>query len=117
MQKLCLIFLFLGVVACNAPKRPEGVLTQPQLAALIVEVYIGEARLDQLPLTKDSAIRYFIPFEQKLLKTRGISDSTLKKTYAYYLDNPRELQQVYDSVIDTLVLRDQRTTSAAMPKK
>ncbi len=117
MQKLCIAFLFLGIVSCGSPGRPEGVLTQPQLAALIVDVYVAEARLDQLPLQKDSAIRFFIPFEEKLLKSRGVSDSALKETYAYYLANPKELEQVYDSVIDTLVLRDQRATAAAMKKK
>lgn len=119
MQKLCIIFLFLflGIGACQSPKKPEGVLTQPQLASLIVDVYVAEARLDQLPIVKDSAIRLFIPFEEKLLKNKGISDSTLRKTYAYYLANPKELEQVYDSVIDTLVLRDQRAINASLPKK
>jgi hypothetical protein len=117
MQKLCIVFLFLGIGACQSPKKPEGVLTQPQLASLIVDVYVAEARLDQMPLVKDSAIRFFIPFEEKLLKNKGISDSALKKTYTYYLANPKELEQVYDSVIDTLVLRDQRATNAALPKK
>jgi len=108
MQKLLIGFLFLGWVACSSPKRPEGVLTQLQLSALLIDVYLAEARLDPMPIPKDSSIRFFIPFEQKLLQEKGIPDSTLKMTYSYYLANPKELEQVYDAVIDTLVLRDQR---------
>jgi hypothetical protein len=44
-----------------------------------------------------------------MLQAKGIPDSILKKTYAYYLAHPKELEQVYDAVIDTLMLRDKRT--------
>jgi hypothetical protein len=111
MQRLLIVFLFFGWGACSAPKRPDGVLTQPQLSALLIEVYLGEARIETVPVPKDSSIRFFIPFEEKLLQAKGIPDSILKKTYSYYLANPKELEQVYDAVIDSLVLRDQRTRS------
>lgn len=108
MQKLLLVFLFLALGACSSPKKPDGVLTQAQLSALFIDIYLAEARLQALPVAKDSSVRFFIPFEEKLLKTRGISDSTIQQTYSYYLAHPKELEQVYDAVIDTLVLRDQR---------
>ncbi len=115
MQRL-LFFLFLTYCsACSAPERPQGVLTQAQLAALLTDVYLGEARVESVPAPKDSTIRYFIPFEQKLLLAKGIPDSTLKKTYSYYLAHPKELEQVYDAVIDTLVLRDQRIKKFPIP--
>ena len=115
MQKLLLIFLFLVWGACNSPKKPEAVLTQPQLSALLTDIYLAEARLEALPIRKDSSVRFFIPFEQKLLKSKGISDSTLKLTYAYYLAHPKELEQVYDVVIDTLMVRDKRIAHGSVP--
>jgi len=108
MQKFLFVFLFLGWVGCSSPKRPEGVLTQAQLSALFLDIYLAEARLQQLPVAKDSSVRFFVPFEEKLLKSKGISDSALRQTYSYYLAHPKELEQVYDALIDTLVLRDQR---------
>jgi len=50
-----------------------------------------------------------------LLQAKGIPDSILKKTYSYYLAHPKELEQVYDAVIDTLVLRDQRIKKSPQP--
>jgi hypothetical protein len=117
MQKLWFVFLFLGWASCNSPKTQEGVLTQPQLSALLVDIYMAEARADQLPVVKDSSIRFFIPFEEKLLKSKGITDSVLKKTYTYYFEHPKELEQVYDAVIDTLVLREQQLTARTIPGK
>ncbi len=115
MQKLLIVFLFAGIVSCGSPKKPQEVLTQPQLAALLVDIYMAEARLDKLAIAKDSSIRFFIPFEQKMLQAKGIPDSILRKTYSYYLANPKELEHVYDSVIDTLALREQLLTSGPRP--
>ena len=108
MQKLWIIFLFIGTVSCHSDKKPEGVLTQPQLSALLVEIYLAEARVDQVQVTKDSSIRFFLPFEEKLLKSKGVTDAALRETYTYYLSHPKELEQVYEAVIDTLAFREQR---------
>ena len=115
MQKLLIIFLLVGIGSCSSPKKPQDVLTQPQLAALLVDIYMAEAKLDKLAIAKDSSIRFFIPFEQKILQAKGIPDSILRKTYSYYLANPKELERVYDSVIDTLALREQVLTTGQHP--
>ena len=111
------IFLFLVWSACSSAKKPEGVLTQPQLAALLIDIYLAEARLEVMPVAKDSSVRYFVPFEEKLLKTKGISDSTLKQTYSYYFAHPKELEQVYDAVIDTLMVRDKQIAHGPTPNR
>jgi hypothetical protein len=116
MQRLLIVFLIIGVVGCRGAKKPDHILTHPQLSALLVDVYLAESRVETLPLSKDSSIRYFIPFEEKMLKAKGIPDSILKKTYAYYLANPKELEQVYDAVIDTLVVREQRARNVPLLK-
>lgn len=115
MQKLWIVFVLMGLAGCGSPKKPQGVLTHAQLAALLVDIYTGEARLDALPVAKDSSIRFFIPFERKMLQAKGIPDSILKTTYSYYLANPKELEQVYDAVIDTLLLREQVLTAGPRP--
>lgn len=115
MRIICLFVLTL-IVACQKNEKPKEVLTQAQLSALLVEVYLAEAKLDAIAKPKDTAIKYFLPFEEKLLKRLNVSDSVLKKTYSYYLEHPKELEQVYDSVIDTLTLREQRSHLTPAPK-
>jgi len=109
MRNILIIFILGAILSCQTKEKPKLVLTQAQLSSLLVDIYLAEARTESIPKGRDSTIRYFLPFEQKLLKGRGISDSILKLTYTYYMSNPKELEQVYDSVIDTLVLREQRT--------
>jgi len=106
-QNRFILCLFLAVCSCQGSKeKPKDVLSQAQLSSLLVDIYIAEARTENWALVKDSTIRYFIPFEQKLMQGHGVSDSVLRKTYSYYLAHPKELELIYDSVIDTLGLRE-----------
>ncbi len=107
-----MIALVIAVVSgCSTPKKelPKGVLTQPQLTAFLIEMYVAEGHLDPITMPKDSAIRLLIPQEEKLKAKFAISDSTLKATYKYYLENPKELELVYDALIDSLSLKEQKT--------
>lgn len=98
----------LSFSACQSDKIPGGVLSQEELSALFVEFYLAEARISSTTVVRDSALQLFLPFEKSFLEKRGVSDSVLKKTYQYYFNNPVKLEQVYDAVIDTLSLREQR---------
>ncbi len=126
MKRLLLIFISWSVLLAGCSKNNEdaarkGVLNEHELSALLIDIYLAEAVADELPLPKDSSITYFFPYEQKLLKKKNIPDSVLKKTYAYYLSHPKEFEKVYDIVIDSLTVREQRTKtpheSAPKPSK
>ena len=97
------MFLF---ASCNPDERPKDVLSQTQFSALLVEMYIAEARTENARVPRDSALKFFLPRESAIYKKMGISDSVVKKTYSYYMEHTKELEQVYSSVIDTLVLRE-----------
>lgn len=77
----------------------------------MVELYLAEARVTGYNIVRDSAMKYFSPFEEKLKAKHGVSDSTLRKTYQYYIGHSEELEKIYDSVIDTLSLREQKERS------
>lgn len=114
MKNFSLILILLSVlfVGCSKSKddiEKQGVLNEQELSALLIDIYLAEAVADNLPLLKDSAIKFFVPFEQKLLKQKNIPDSVLAKTYTYYLAHPKEFEAVYEIVIDSLTLREQRT--------
>ena len=116
MYKTLISFVLVLMVSCQTNEKPKEVLTQAQLSAFLVEVYLAEARVDAIPEVKDSTVKYFLPMEEKLLKNRGISDSVLKVTYAYYSAHPKELEQVYDAVIDSLALKE-RQFGRLVPEK
>lgn len=102
------LILICGLGACMQNKKPKGVLDEEQLADLMVEIYTGEARMTNLSLVNDSAIKLFQPFEEALFQKKGIPDSIIKVTFRYYVNHPVELERVYDVVIDTLSLREKK---------
>jgi Domain of unknown function (DUF4296) len=103
------LLLTLAISCQEKEKETKGILTKPELSAFLIEMYLAEARIDNLSIVKDSAIKLFLPYEEKLMKKFNLADSTLKKTYQYYIDHPKEMEMVYDAVIDTLNLREQRS--------
>lgn len=111
-----LIIVCLGIASCRGYQRPADVMTKEEFSSYLVEIYLAEGRLAMSPsIPKDSAMKLFKPFEEKLIREKGLSDSAIHKTYQYYLEHPDLLEEVYDVVIDTLSLREQRAQSK-LPK-
>jgi hypothetical protein len=120
--KIVWMSVLLAFVAssCETNRKPQGVLTKQELVEFLVEMYVAEARMTGLSIVADSSKKLFHPFEEALLQKSGISDSVMKITYRYYVDHPVELEEVYDVVIDTLSLREQKeglkTNLTPLPK-
>jgi hypothetical protein len=105
---LILVLSIFLAAACDVKPKPAGVLSKEQYVALLVEVYIAEAKLSQLPVSPDSTMRLYLAHEPDLLRKFSISDTTLQTTYEYFINHPKELEEVFTAVIDTLSLREQR---------
>jgi hypothetical protein len=112
MSSISLTILIIGMlVACQKEKRPIGVLSPRELTKVMTELYLAEARAGGQALVKDSVMKYFKPAEQKLLAREGVSDSIMRITYQYYIERPKEFEKIYDSVIDSLSLLEQKEKS------
>ncbi len=105
-----LMILIIGSLfgSCQRDNRPVGVLSPPELSKLMVEIYLAEARAAGNGLPRDSAAKYFAPQEQKIFAKAGVSESTIRVTYQYYIDHPQKFEKIYDAVIDSLNLREQK---------
>jgi hypothetical protein len=108
---LLLITLF-GSVSCQPKKAEVPPLSRDQMVGLMMEIYLAEARTSLIPAPKDSSYRLFLAYQDTLMHRRGVSDSTLRKAYAYYLEHPAELEAIYDAIIDSLSLKEQRLREA-----
>jgi len=114
---LAFLILVLTLYSCKKEGPPEGVLSKEELADLMVEFYVAEGRLYTMGIQRDSAMKLFLPFEQSIMKNKKVSDETLSKTYKYYLEHPVEFEKVYDSIIDTLSLRETRAGQSVSGKR
>lgn len=112
-NKICALMIVCSLVAgllfsCEKDQPRKGILSQEQLTQIMMQFYLGEAKLNNYSLSYDSASKLFAPFEESVLKKYGVHDSTLLNTYQYYFDHPKELEKVYEIVIDSLNLREKK---------
>jgi hypothetical protein len=95
-------------VSCRSEKPPAGILPPEEMTRMIIDMYLAEAQVRSTNFPQDSAIQYFIPFERKWLEEHGQTDRDLLESYKYYLSRPKEFEIIFDAVIDSLSLREQR---------
>jgi len=109
--KIIRICLLLGacawMVSCSE-KKPEDVLTKPQMVKVMGELYVAEEKINQLGLTRDSAKIVFEALKQKVFENTSASDSVFKKSLDYYMERPKEMELIYTALVDSLQLREQR---------
>lgn len=109
-----LVITLFGSVSCQPKKAETPPLSREQMVGLMMEIYLAEARTSLIPTAKDSSYRLFLAHQDTLMHRRGVSDSTLRKAYAYYLEHPAELEAIYDAIIDSLSLKEQRLREAPL---
>jgi hypothetical protein len=105
---LLLVLAVFLPAACGKQEKETPPLTRDEMVSLMMKVYLAEARTSLLPLPKDSSYRLFLAWQDSLMAKQGVQDSTLRRAYGYYLNHPAELEAIYDAIIDSLTLREQR---------
>lgn len=105
------LIILVVLSGCQQEKPPVGVLNKKDYAEYLVNVYVAEAKLNTFTITPDSSMKLFQAFEQSLQQKFSASDSTVQKTYQWYLARPEQWEEVYTAVIDTLNLLEQKANT------
>lgn len=104
----CLVVtVLIFLMACSKEKTPPGILTKAEMAQALTELYVREARVNMQGLLPDSTRTLMEYYQVMYAEQHGIGDSTVSVSFKYYLDRPKVLSEIYDVVIDSLVLREQ----------
>ena len=96
------------LAACQRPEEPvapQKLLAKPDFARLLMELHLTESRIDAARLSRDSSVALFEQVKDSLLQAHQTDDSVFQQTYRYYSIHGKDLQEVYDAVIDSLNLR------------
>ena len=112
-------FLIAGIMlfSCSGEKKHSDILSPEKMVEGLTNIYLGEQKVMKLGLTTDSSIKVFDQIKKDLFQKTGTSDSVFRKSFDYYVDRPKELEQIYTAVIDTLSLREQRMEATSYPTK
>lgn len=106
MKKLLISLLFL--LSCGEPdNKPEGLLSKEQMVNLLTDIHIAEARANRSQLRSYDSIQvYYKALEKDVFKKHKTDSTVYKKSYAYYLEHMKELDDIYAAVVDSLSLRE-----------
>ena len=104
-----LLFLLVSLLMTGCGQQEKtGILDKDQMAALLTDFYLKEARMKGGNVTVDSAVLLFTHLRQRYSSAQGFPDSLIDASFEHYLSHPTEMDEVFDRVIDTLSLREQR---------
>jgi hypothetical protein len=105
-----MVGLLFGLTQCKRePDRPASVLTEAEMVQVLMDIYIGEEKVNRLALSRDSAEVVFDALNERIMQKHGTSDSIVSISLNYYLNRPKELEKIYAIVIDSLQLQEQRS--------
>ena len=105
---ICLLAMIgLLATACSSDDKSADVLSEKQMIRILADMYVLEEKVSRLPVPFDSANHLFPRFRDKYLQEAGISEETFKRSWQYYMNDPKKLDRMYTAVIDSLNLREQ----------
>ena len=109
MKTFFLIFGFMLLWACSSKdKLPENVLDKEEMVGIFIEKYIVEGKLIEAKLKTDSAQAVFAYGKSRILEEKGITEEVYKESMVYYNGHPKQLEAIFETVLDSLNLRKQR---------
>ncbi|MBD2769995.1 DUF4296 domain-containing protein [Hymenobacter sp. BT664] len=102
---LLLAPLLLVVPACERPEeppQPEELLPKEKMIPILADLQVLEARVENSHLRPDSAQALFQAQQKSLFWQQSITDSAFHRSYRYYGMHGKDLEEIYQVVIDTL---------------
>ncbi len=108
MKKLFYILFCFSVLACSKKqaKAPANLIPKETMVQILADVHIAEAQIETQVIYPDTAIMAFNYKEKEIFRKHGVTEKEFRKTYQYYKDNLKEMDALYEIIVDTLSLRE-----------
>ncbi|MBC7922857.1 MAG: DUF4296 domain-containing protein [Ferruginibacter sp.] len=110
MKKYFLGGLLWTLGACvERPQPPLGTLSQSQMVQILTDVHLAEAKTSRITLRSlDSSRTLYQRYEEEILKNYRTDTATYRKSLRFYLENTGYLDEIYQTVVDTLSQREKQ---------
>jgi hypothetical protein len=101
---LCFILFLCG---CGSG-TPEGILPEKVMVGLLIDMQIADARVSGAGQRSDTARVMMRFYEDTIFEKHNVNREVYLKSMAYYMDHPKLMDKMYEAMIDTLHLREQK---------
>jgi hypothetical protein len=102
----CLIAILMLVMGCQTEsgqddKHPPGVLTEKQMVKVLVDVHTAEGIIKEHTEEEKRQLRVR-EYYSKIMQIHDIDRSTFTQSYNYYIQHPKQLEEIYVKVLEKL---------------
>ncbi len=111
MKKYLFIgILLISVFSCKEPKEkiPDSVIPMDKMINVLIDVHLIEANISTKNTPKDTGIIYFNKYKVDLYKKYSITDSLYKRSFDFYAARPGLMDKMYEKIIDSLSLLEEK---------
>jgi hypothetical protein len=105
MKKIILLFLCTVLFACSekpAEKIPDSILPKEKMAEVLVDVHLLEASLNLSASPAIIASSGKTEVNADVLTKNNITRSQYDESFMYYTQNPKQLSEIYQLVLNSL---------------
>ena len=107
MRTILFLITVLFIVSCNSPKEkaPGNLLPPDSMVSILVDIHLAEAASN---VTRLSDVQSFKAPElyPAIFKSHQTDSAAFHSSFNYYLKHPKELEAIYDKVLNELSRRE-----------
>ena len=105
MRYKILVLLTFVLIGC-APEQDKhhNFLSKEQMVSLLIDIHVLEGKVDRFHVKRDSTTLIFNTLEREIFNTHQIDYELYERSYKYYLEDVKGMDEIYMAVVDSLSL-------------
>ena len=112
MKKILFVCFCILLIGCKDKNElPEGIMTKQEMFPLMLDIYIAEEKLTTLNIIRDTLTSIYETYEGILFEKHNTDHETYKRSLAYYYENPKDLEVIYENILDSLTISESKILS------
>lgn len=102
--KILVLLTFVLFGCASKQDKHHDFLSKEQMVSLLIDIHILEGKINRLNVKRDSTTLIFNTLEREIFKTHKIDFDLYERSYKYYLEDVKSMDEIYMAVVDSLSL-------------
>jgi hypothetical protein len=115
VKRLFYILFCLVLLSCGQTdtKIPAHLLPEEKMVRILADIHTAEARIENVYIYPDTSQMIFNHQKRLILDNYQVTEEEFRETYQFYLDNLRQMDRLYEIIIDTLSVRESKVPAVS----
>ncbi len=104
--KYFFLLTFFIIISCQS-RIEENIIKKEIMVKILIDLHLAEKAIGELNYDNDTLKSLYSIKEKEIFDRYSISEEFYRKSYSHYFFDPKELDEVYATLIDSLLLYQQ----------